>query len=400
MLRWLNPLKVREGLAPGKAKIETIRMAMPIIAGTVHTFQGLVYVATGLNGFVWSSVVSVAIFGVCILLLRYGQPKLAMMLAYAEVAVHVAAIQVVLGSGAGYVFYYFALVAVPFLVFRPEERLTRAVCVVYPCVATPILERYGHTHPALVKVDADILDIFYMSNVAGTLFAVLMVVWYFQAASNRAEAEIEAERQRSERLLLNILPAPIAARLKAGEGTIVDHFPVVTVLFADIVGFTALTARISSGELIALLNDVFSAFDRLAEKHGIEKIKTIGDAYMVVAGLPEPLADNAAVMARMALEMVEALEASPAGKQGLRVRIGLHTGPVVAGVIGVKKFAYDLWGDTVNTASRMESHGEPGRVHVSHAVRELLGDRFRGTDRGMISVKGKGEMRTWFLDGV
>lgn len=394
--RWLT--WAREGLEPGKAKLETVRAIMPVIGATVHAAQGVVYLAVGLPDFVWSAVIACAVFAVAMWLLRNGWPRAAMLLSYVEVAVHVIVIQVLLGPGAGYLSYYFALVAVPFLVFRPSERLIRTVCVLYPCLATPVLMRYGRDHAPLVPVDPALLDLLSLMNVAGTLFAVLMVVWYFQAASARAEAEIESARRRSDQLLLNILPASIAERLKSGESTIADHFPEVTVLFADIAGFTVLSSRITTAELIAMLNEVFSTFDHLAEKHGLEKIKTIGDAYMVVAGLPEPLSDNAAVMARMALDMREALAASAAGRAGLKVRIGMHTGPVVAGVIGVKKFAYDLWGDTVNTASRMESHGETGRVHVSDATRAALGERFRFEDRGEQAIKGKGTMRTWFLE--
>ncbi len=398
MLHWIPLLRERVGLAPGKAKLETVRRVMPLIGASVHAVQGVVYAALGLPEFVWSAVIAVAVFGVSILLLQIGKPRPAMLLAYAEVAIHVVVIQVLLGSGAGYIFYYFALVAVPFLVFKPDERLARACTVIYPCVATPLLQVYGRSHPPLIPIPSGTLDLLYTINVAGTLFAVLAVVWYFEAASSRAEAEIEAERQRSETLLLNILPASIAERLKAGEATIADHFPAVTVLFADIVGFTVLSARISTADLITLLNEVFSTFDHLAAKHGIEKIKTIGDAYMGVAGLPDAMPDNAAVMARMAIDMRDALAASPAGREGLQVRIGIHTGPVVAGVIGVKKFAYDLWGDTVNTASRMESHGEAGRVHISDTTRALLGHRFVVTERGVITLKGKGEMKTWFLE--
>ncbi len=397
---FLNLFRARMGIDPGKAKVETVRAIMPVIGAVVHAAQGVVYAVTGLTDFVWSAVIACAIFTVSLVLLRSGRPRAAMLLAYAEVAIHVIVIQVLLGSAAGYTFYYFALVAVPFLVFKPQDRLIRAICVVYPCVATPVLEAWGRTHPPLVQVEPGLLNMFFSMNVVGTLLAVGAVIWYYEIASSRAEQEIEAERARSETLLLNVLPAVIAARLKAGEATIADHFPEVTVLFADIAGFTPLSARISTAELIALLNEVFSAFDHLAEKHGLEKIKTIGDAYLVVGGLPEPRADSAQVMAAMALDMRTVLAQSKAGQEGLQVRIGMHTGPVVAGVIGVKKFAYDLWGDTVNTASRLESHGEPGRIHISEATRALLGPRFVVVERGLIHLKGKGEMRTWFLEGV
>ena len=213
--------------------------------------------------------------------------------------------------------------------------------------------------------------------------------------------ELTAEKLTSERLLLNVLPGPIADRLKTGESLIVDRFESVSVLFADIVGFTDLSSRTSPEDLVRLLNELFSTFDRLAEKHGLEKIKTIGDAYMVVAGIPQPIADHAIALAHMALDMNEAI-AAYAKKAGssLSIRIGIHSGSVVAGVIGEKKFIYDLWGDTVNTASRMESTGVPGRIHLSEATYTLIKGEFDAEQRAPIEVKGKGLMTTYLLSGI
>jgi class 3 adenylate cyclase len=211
---------------------------------------------------------------------------------------------------------------------------------------------------------------------------------------------LEAERQKSDTLLLNILPAPIATRLKSGETTIVDSLPEVTVLFADLVGFTALTARFASIELVRLLDGIFTAFDGLAQAQGLEKIKTIGDAYMVVGGLPTPRPDHAAAVAEVALNMLDYIERSFAASQPpIRIRIGINTGPVIAGIIGRHKFNYDLWGDTVNLASRMESHGLPGRIQVTTPTYDRLHTRYTLARRGAIRVKGKGSMVTWFLTG-
>ncbi|HSK04439.1 MAG TPA: adenylate/guanylate cyclase domain-containing protein [Kofleriaceae bacterium] len=212
--------------------------------------------------------------------------------------------------------------------------------------------------------------------------------------------ELVAEKQTSERLLLNVLPGPIADRLKTGERVIVDRFDDVSVLFADIVGFTAVASRTSPEALVTMLNELFSTFDRLAEQHRLEKIKTIGDAYMVVAGVPQPIADHAVAIAHMALDMMAGIAAySKQTGTDLQLRVGIHTGSVVAGVIGTKKFIYDLWGDTVNTASRMESTGLPGRVQVSEAVYVLLRDLFDFEERGLIDVKGKGQMPVYLLVG-
>ena len=215
-----------------------------------------------------------------------------------------------------------------------------------------------------------------------------------------AEEALRYQQEQAERLLLNILPEPIALRLKQEEQTIADSFPEVSVLFADIVGFTQLSTTVSPIELVRLLNRIFSAFDRLAEHHQLEKIKTIGDAYMVVSGLPVPRADHAEAIANMALDMQREIEkfSQEIGTK-FQMRIGINTGPVVAGVIGIKKFIYDLWGDTVNTASRMESHGIPGQIQVTAATYDCLKDHYEFESRGTIYIKGKGEMQTYLLKG-
>lgn len=223
---------------------------------------------------------------------------------------------------------------------------------------------------------------------------------------------IQAERQKSERLLLNILPKPIADRLKLGEDIIADSFADVTILFADIVNFTPLSAHLSPKELVVLLNEIFTTFDDLAERHGLEKIKTSGDTYMVVGGLPTPRANHAEAVADMALDMqryIAQMSSAACADQRfkafcpnglpLNIRIGINTGPVIAGVIGTKKFSYDLWGDTVNIASRMESQGLEGHIQVAPATYERLRAKYLFEERGVIQVKGKGEMLTYLLVG-
>ncbi|MCL2935617.1 MAG: response regulator [Trichodesmium sp. MAG_R02] len=210
--------------------------------------------------------------------------------------------------------------------------------------------------------------------------------------------QLAEEQEKSESLLLNILPAPIAQRLKQGEKTIADSFSEVTVLFADLVGFTKISANLSPAELVELLNMIFSGFDQLAEKYGLEKIKTIGDAYMVVGGLPTLRKDHAEAIAEMALDMLDQVKRiSQRLKKTLQIRIGVNTGAVEAGVIGTKKFAYDLWGDTVNTAHRMESHGIPGVIQVTEDTYNCLANNYIFEERGMIEIKGKGLMRTYLL---
>ncbi|MEC4803492.1 MAG: adenylate/guanylate cyclase domain-containing protein [Jaaginema sp. PMC 1079.18] len=211
-------------------------------------------------------------------------------------------------------------------------------------------------------------------------------------------AELKAEKDKSEQLLLNILPEAITARLKEDSNAIAENFDEVTILFADIVGFTPLSARLQPIQLVNLLNEIFSAFDNLVEKYNLEKIKTIGDAYMVAAGLPIPRSDHADAIADMALEMQAAVNHFQAKhNETLQIRIGINTGVVIAGVIGKKKFIYDLWGDAVNVASRMESSGKPGSIQVTTATYEHLKNRYILTERGKITVKGKGEMMTYWL---
>lgn len=211
---------------------------------------------------------------------------------------------------------------------------------------------------------------------------------------------LTAEQEKSEQLLLNILPAPIAQRLKQGEDCIADSFAEVTILFADIVNFTPLSANLPPAELVSMLNEIFSEFDRLSEQLGLEKIKTIGDAYMVAAGLPEVRDDHAQRVAEMALNMLESIaEFNRRHQADLSIRIGINSGSVVAGVIGIKKFIYDVWGDAVNTAARMESQGLDGHIQVTEASYAYLKDGYEFGDRGMIEVKGKGEMHTYILMG-
>ncbi len=216
----------------------------------------------------------------------------------------------------------------------------------------------------------------------------------------RQHEALAQEQEKTEQLLLNILPFKIAQRLKAGEEHIADACPNVSVLFADMVGFTAMSRTMTPSALVEVLGDLFSRFDLITEKHGLEKIKTIGDCYMLAGGVPEPRDDHAHAVVDAAMEMCTALEEMHARTGGaLRMRIGVHSGPIVAGVIGIRKFTYDLWGDTVNVASRMESTGQPGRIHVSSHTAQLIEDEFNLESRGAIEVKSLGMVETYFVNG-
>jgi adenylate cyclase len=260
----------------------------------------------------------------------------------------------------------------------------------------------GAIDPALSASAPDIptgVEIsFFVLNILGVCITAYVLLQYFVRSRERVMAELEVERAKSDRLLLNVLPASVADRLKESDQVIADGFDAATVLFADIVGFTPLAQELPPAEAVALLDRVFAGWDELAERHGVEKIKTIGDAYMVAGGLPSPRKDHAEAIADLALEMGTEAERCAGGRgPSLEVRIGIDSGPVVAGVIGRAKFSYDLWGDTVNTASRMESHGVPGAIQVTERAYHRLRDRYEFERRGTIEVKGKGPMTTYLL---
>jgi adenylate cyclase len=269
----------------------------------------------------------------------------------------------------------------------------------------------GAIDPALVTHAPDVphgvVVAFFVLNMLGVATTAYALLEYFVRARERAlvelareHAALEIEQVKSERLLLNVLPEPVAARLKEQEGIIAENYSDVTVLFADIVGFTPLAERLSASELVSLLDLVFARWDAVAADHGVEKIKTIGDAYMVAGGIPLPRDDHAEAIAEMALAMgPELARCSTDLGIPLDVRIGIDTGPIVAGVIGRAKFIYDLWGDTVNVASRMESHAEPGTIQLTERASERLRHRYEVRRRGTVEVKGKGLMTCYLLVG-
>ncbi len=235
-------------------------------------------------------------------------------------------------------------------------------------------------------------------NLGGFLFCGLAMGGVAYVVINRAERSLAMERDRSEVLLNNILPGPIARRLKDSHATIADNFNETSILFADIAGFTKYTESVTPDELLRLLNSIFSEFDDLTNKYQAEKIKTIGDAYMVVAGVPISCTNHAEIMADLALDMEDVVKRlNEETGQALQIRVGIHSGSVIAGVIGKKKFAYDLWGDSVNTAARMESHGIPGEIQVSESTYQILKPNYNFTERGMIDIKGKGPMKAYLL---
>ena len=234
--------------------------------------------------------------------------------------------------------------------------------------------------------------------VGGTIVFTLLAL--FAQQRQNALTALQAAQDRAENLLLNILPRPIAEKLKADPQTIAEQFPAASILFADVADFTRMSEHLPPAEVVGVLDRLFGHFDTLAEKYDVEKIKTIGDSYMAAAGVPSPRPDHAQALAGIALDMLDAMRSRDVvGDLGMELRIGINSGPVVAGVIGHKRFLYDLWGDAVNTASRMESHGTAGHIQITRATYELIRDEFVCELRGTVSVKGKGDLETWYLLG-
>ncbi len=281
---------------------------------------------------------------------------------------------------------------------------TKRLVILAICLS-PMLFLFGalpiwFREPGLfTNASPELLNLIYMSNVGNLIAIVLICILIILRRAERAEDALVKEFGRSETLLANLLPAEIAARLKRSPGEVIaDEIPAVTILFADIVGFTPRAATMRPEALVSFLNRIFSTFDELTTKHGLEKIKTIGDAYMVAGGMPVTRSDHAHAVADMALDMLAATDklSTELGDE-IELRIGLHTGPVVAGVIGSNKVFYDVWGDTVNTSARLESHGASGRIQVTAATRDALGSEFEFDQRGSIEIKGVGLTETFWL---
>ncbi|MCC3588643.1 adenylate/guanylate cyclase domain-containing protein [Microcoleus sp. PH2017_30_WIL_O_A] len=301
-------------------------------------------------------------------------------------------------------FTYVNYKAAQFLQREPEELFGKNFWEEYPDLVNSVF--YKESHEAVSKQVGVTFDKYYhplkvwLEVRAFPSHDGISVFFHDITKRKQMESALRKEQKKTDSLLLNILPEAIADRLKHEPGVIADKFEKATILFADLVNFTQISTTMSATKLVYLLNEIFSTFDQLTDKHGLEKIKTIGDAYMVVGGIPIERPDHAEAIAEMALDMLAAIqELNVKLDSNFDIRIGINSGPVVAGVIGTKKFIYDLWGNAVNTASRMESHGIPGSIQVSIYTYDLLRDKYEFEERGLIEIKGKGEMRTYFMTG-
>ncbi len=371
-----------------------------VLAGIEHARMLVFFLQSGVYLMAVFNVFSVAVFLAAFLLLKSGRYQTAYWSAIAELVLHGIAATICVGPQFGFTNYTYLVVVLVFI--QPFYSWRVSILLAALALASAAMVTvYGLDNPPLYVMPEDWARSMIIGQVVAWPISVLIMVLPFIHASARAEKELAAAYAESERLLLNILPQKIAKRLKATSDMIADDRERVAILFADIVGFTSMSGRLPPAQVVTLLNDVFNAIDELVDKHGLEKIKTIGDAYMVAAGLPDPIDDPDERIARLALEIIETVPRfnPPGSDDPLEVRIGINAGRVVAGVIGNRKFAYDLWGDAVNVAARMEETSEPGRIQVTDTFASRLREKFVFEARGETEVKGKGLVRTSFLVG-
>jgi adenylate cyclase len=350
---------------------------------------------------IFFNIGSCVIFIFCFIVNRQGLHKTAIFLAFFEVIIHAILAITFIGWDSGFYYYVFCLVPLIFYIPRIPVRIKIGF-------STLLLLIYGAAYwyirllKPLFVIDPNVLLGCHYVNLISLFVVLACVAYYYSLAAHLAQEEVERQHKISEGLLLNILPRKIAEKLKRFSGIIAERHPEATILFADIADFTKLTTLNEPEKIIRLLNKLFSDFDTIAEKLGLEKIKTIGDAYMAASGLPEPRKDHALVVAEFALGIRNTVAAfnAKAGKNIIRMRIGINSGSVIAGVIGKKKFTYDLWGESVNIAARMESLCPENRIHVSEETARLLDEKYILTLRGEMEVKGfKGRIKTFFLEG-
>lgn len=387
---------------PDEVDLRGQRLVAAASVAAAAVALGFTVVGFGLSGSVrvsWVSLTTAGLFVVVPLLRRFGTlvPAVGFVLV---VFTMVSTLTVLLGTDTGLLFYFFIMVAATPMVMGIRRRLPSALVLVLAIVCVATLEftvpADTHAEPHWLMTGA-----FVANSVAAAVIAI-GIVGYGLLQIQRVEAALAEEHRRSEALLDNILPRNVAERLKQPERTeIADGYSEASVLFADIAGFTAMSSDAAPAAVVRFLDRLYTELDTLIERHGLEKIKTTGDSYMVVSGVPESRPDHAQALARFALEM-SAVSGTITGTNGrsLVLRIGMASGPVVAGVIGSKKFFYDVWGDAVNMASRMESTGVAGRIQVSQSVHDALVGEFSFEERGEVAVKGKGDQRTWFLTGA
>ncbi len=362
----------------------------------VHLFLLVLFIALDVKELAYFNIASILIFLGAFISGRMGRITIGLITATMELIIHACYATFIFGLNSGFHFYLFGCVIFWFLLNIPLRM--KFLCGFLICLVFTGLLIFAPRECGLEHISGEMINAFEVFNGLTLIVMSMGCCFFYHQAVTHAKRALSKEYERSESLLHNVLPPPIASRLKNNEANIADGFPACSVLFADIVGFTIISQQLAPERLVGMLNDIFSSFDKLAKEHGLEKIKTIGDAYMVASGIPDQDGNHAQNLAEFALDMRESMEQyRKENGFDISIRIGIHSGPAVAGVIGQNKFIYDIWGDTVNTAARMESHGRPGEIHISNLTKELLGTAYHFQDVGENQIKGKGMMRTWLL---
>jgi class 3 adenylate cyclase len=401
VMRVVNLGVAGDGSPSEVRRIKTINLILVfgILYLGVYTIFYALLDFSGLLPVIVSNSVFILLYGTAMAVNSQGKTEAAMWLLFGASLFNVTLASLLLGSGTGIFLFMAVLPVAGVLISPPNDRTTPLIMMVATVIAFVVVVLVNPSTPDPIA-GTGVETMLLVTSVILTVLMLGVVGLFFKRVGDTAEAELLVANERSERLLLNVLPEEIADRLKAGETVIADRAEAVTILFGDLVGSTPLSERLTPDQMVEILNEIFTPFDDLADDLGLEKIKTIGDAYMVVGGLPTPRPDHVEAIAEMALAMrTEISRHSVKGFGPLQMRYGIHTGSVVAGVIGKRKFSYDLWGDTVNTAARMESQGVPGEIQVTEAVYQILQDRYQFASRGPVEIKGKGVMNTFFLSG-
>ena len=389
---------IPQAIDPDDYEAYTVLLYISFAAIWIHLFFLVFFSLMGILPLVIFNIGSVAAWIIAGILTRRDKLAATCIIGGAEVLAHAMFCVMVLGWETGFQYYLITMAVGVFAVNKFYKIRYSLICAAI--IGFVVSYFIGQIPVVAYSIDPGIVRFIYIANLVITFLVVVINMWFYSSTAYKAKADLKKEHAKAERLLHNILPVPIAARLKNDTETIADRFENATILFCDIVNFTEMSEKMEPDELVRVLNEIFCSFDRITDKYSIEKIKTIGDAYMVAAGVPRAREDHAEAVANFALELVNELnEINRNCQRELSLRIGINSGPLVAGVIGKRKFIYDLWGDTVNVASRMESTGLPDQIQVTENTYHLLKERYTFRERGLVEVKGKGSMMTYILLG-
>lgn len=376
----------------------TFVLGYPVVS-LVHVGFLVLFAYWGVREMVWFNLVSVPFYAGMWMLARRQKLLLSYLLTSVEVNLHAILAVYFVGWGTGWEYYILVLMLGALMIVKsPWGKY--GLCLLQVLLFLGLYQFALRGHAPAYTISPVELQVAYSINIVAAFGTSAFVTAFYIDIAQRVEAALERAHEKSERLLQNVFPDVIAERLKNRQSTVASRFSEASILFGDLVGFTEMARDTPPESLVTTLDDLFSQFDDLVERHRVEKIKTIGDEYMVVSGVPEPEPEHAEHVARFALAMRETLEAfNRRTGTDLDIRIGIHSGEVVAGVIGKKRFHYDLWGDSVNKASRMETYGVPGRIQITGETRDRLGSSFQVEERGTIEVKGMEEVTTYFVKG-